>query len=127
MADFKIKISNGELLDRISILELKMLRVEDPAKSAIVKREFYELNPKCVSLFTKNDSSLQVLYLELARINGILWDLENEVRDIKIKDKNFINASKKIFQYNQTRNQIKNDINVITGSDYLDVKEYETK
>lgn len=127
MADFKIKISNGELLDRISILELKMLRVEDPAKSAVVKREFYELNPKCVSLFTKNDSSLQVLYLELARINGILWDLENEVRDVKIKDKNFINASKKIFQLNQTRNQIKNDINVITGSDYLDVKEYETK
>ena len=127
MADFKIKISNGELLDRISILELKMLRVEDPAKSAVVKREFYELNPKCVSLFTKNDSSLQVLYLELARINGILWDLENEVRDVKIKDKNFINASKKIFQLNQTRNQIKNDINLITGSDYLDVKEYETK
>ena len=127
MADFKIKISNGELLDRISILELKMLRVEDPAKSAVVKREFYELNPKCVSLFTKNDSSLQVLYLELARINGILWDLENEVRDVKIKDKNFINASKKIFQLNQTRNQIKNDINVITGSDYLDVKEYEIK
>ena len=62
-----------------------------------------------------------------ARINGILWDLENEVRDVKIKDKNFINASKKIFQLNQTRNQIKNDINVITGSDYLDVKEYETK
>ena len=127
MADFKIKISNGELLDRISILELKMLRVEDPAKLAVVKREFYELNPKCVSLFTQNDSSLQVLYLELARINGILWDLENEVRDIKIKDKKFINASKKIFQLNQTRNQIKNDINVITGSDYLDVKEYETK
>tara|TARA_R100000278_G_scaffold109980_1_gene87094 strand:+ start:54 stop:437 length:384 start_codon:yes stop_codon:yes gene_type:complete len=127
MADFKIKISNGELLDRISILELKMLRVEDPAKLAVVKREFYELNPKCVSLFTQNDSSLQVLYLELARINGILWDLENEVRDVKIKDKNFINASKKIFQLNQTRNQIKNDINVITGSDYLDVKEYETK
>ena len=127
MADFKIKISNGELLDRISILELKMLRVEDPAKSAVVKREFYELNPKCVSLFTTNDSSLQVLYLELARINGILWDLENEVRDVKIKDKKFINASKKIFQLNQTRNQIKNDINVITGSDYLDVKEYETK
>ena len=127
MADFKIKISNGELLDRISILELKMLRVEDPAKLAVVKREFYELNPKCVSLFTQNDSSLQVLYLELARINGILWDLENEVRDVKIKDKNFINASKKIFQLNQTRNQIKNDINVITGSDYLDVKEYEIK
>ena len=94
MADSKIKISNGELLDRISILELKMLRVEDPSKSAAIKREFYELNPKCVSLFTKNDSSLQVLYLELARINGELWDLENEVRKSNIRDKQFIMASK---------------------------------
>ena len=124
MADSKIKISNGELLDRISILELKMLRVEDPSKSAAIKREFYELNPKCVSLFTKNDSSLQVLYLELARINGELWDLENEVRKSNIRDKQFIMASKKIFKLNQTRNDIKNDINMITGSDYLEVKEY---
>ena len=126
MADSKIKISNGELLDRISILELKMLRVEDPSKSAAIKREFYELNPKCVSLFTKNDSSLQVLYLELARINGKLWDLENEVRKSNIRDKQFIMASKKIFKLNQTRNDIKNDINMITGSDYLEVKQYDT-
>ena len=126
MADSKIKISNGELLDRISILELKMLRIEDPSKSAAIKREFYELNPKCVSLFTKNDSSLQVLYLELARINGELWDLENEVRKSNIRDKQFILASKKIFKLNQTRNNIKNDINMITGSDYLEVKQYDT-
>ena len=119
-----IKISNGELLDRISILELKMLRLEDKAKLAAITREFYELNPKCVNLFTKNDSSLQVLYLELAEINGKLWDLENDVRNNKIKDKNFVLASKKIFKYNEIRNNIKNDINLITGSDYMDVKEY---
>tara|TARA_B100001939_G_scaffold186040_1_gene160232 strand:- start:2973 stop:3353 length:381 start_codon:yes stop_codon:yes gene_type:complete len=126
MADFKIKISNGELLDRISILELKKLKIEDPAKLAVIDREFYELNPKVVSLFTKNDSSLQVLYLELARINGKLWDLENQVRSKNIRDKQFINASKQIFQLNQTRNDIKNDINMITGSDYLEVKEYDS-
>jgi hypothetical protein len=121
----KIKISNGELLDRISILELKKLRVEDSAKLAAVEREFLELNPKCVSLFTKNDSSLQMLYLNLARINGMLWDLENIVRNKKIKDKEFIKASRKIFELNEERNDLKNDINLVTGSDYLDVKEYE--
>ena len=119
-----IKISNGELLDRISILELKKLRMEDPSKLAIVEREFLQLNPKCIDLFTKNDSTLQVLYLELSEINGKLWDLENEVRDKKIGDKNFILASRKIFKYNQVRNKLKNDINLITGSDYMDVKEY---
>tara|TARA_B100001939_G_scaffold308600_1_gene289298 strand:- start:3215 stop:3616 length:402 start_codon:yes stop_codon:yes gene_type:complete len=127
MADSKIKISNGELLDRISILELKMLRIEDPDKSAVIQREFYELNPHCVKLFTKNDSTLQVLYLELARINGKIWDLENEVRDSKIKDKQFILASKKIFKYNQIRHDIRNDINMITSSDYLDFKAYDSQ
>ena len=121
----KIKISNGELLDRISILELKKLRIEDSAKLAVVEREFLELNPKCVSLFTKNNSSLQMLYLNLSRINGMLWDLENLVRDKKIKDKEFIKSSRKIFELNEERNNIKNDINLVTGSDYLDVKEYE--
>ena len=121
----KIKISNGELLDRISILELKKLRIEDSAKLAVVEREFLELNPKCVSLFTKNDSSLQMLYLNLSRINGMLWDLENLVRDKKIKDKEFIKSSREIFELNEERNNIKNDINLVTGSDYLDVKEYE--
>tara|TARA_B100001287_G_scaffold246158_1_gene223955 strand:- start:685 stop:1086 length:402 start_codon:yes stop_codon:yes gene_type:complete len=127
MADSKIKISNGELLDRISILELKMLRIEDPDKSAVIKREFYELNPQCVDLFTKNDSTLQVLYLELARINGKIWDLENEIRDIKTSDKKFILTTKKIFKYKQIRNDIKNDINFITGSDYLDFKAYDSQ
>ena len=77
-----IKISNGELLDRISILELKKLRMKDAANLAVVEKEFLILNKKCISLFTKNDSTLQVLYLELARINGALWDLENQLPTI---------------------------------------------
>ena len=119
-----IKISNGELLDRISIIELKKLKMENPANLAAIEREFLELNPKCVNLFAKNDSSLQVLYLELARINGTLWDLENKVRDGNISNKDFVMYSKKIFKLNEARNKIKNDINIVTGSDYLDVKEY---
>ena len=120
-----IKISNGELLDRISILELKKLRMEDSFNLAVVEREFLQLNPKLIDLFTKDDSTLQVLYLELSEVNGKLWDLENKVRDKKIRDRDFILSSKKIFKLNQVRNKLKNDINIITGSDYRDVKEYE--
>ena len=121
-----IKISNGELLDRISILEIKKLRMKDPDNLAVVEKEFLELNKKCVSLFTKNDSSLQVLFLELSRINGKLWDLENIVRDKKTRDKEFIVASKQIFKLNQKRSNFKNDINLITGSDGFEAKEYDT-
>ncbi len=120
-----IKISNGELLDRISILELKKLRMKDPANLAIVEKEFLTLNKKCIILFTKNDSTLQVLYLELARINGVLWDLENEVRSGNLTDKEFIVASKQIFKLNQKRNKFKNDINLVTGSEEFEAKEYD--
>tara|TARA_R100000541_G_scaffold51859_1_gene59436 strand:+ start:63 stop:434 length:372 start_codon:yes stop_codon:yes gene_type:complete len=121
-----IKISNGELLDRISILELKKLRMKDAANLAVVEKEFLELNKKCINLFTKNDSTLQVLYLELARINGALWDLENKVRSGDLRDKEFINASKQIFKLNEQRNSFKNDINLITGSEAFEAKEYDT-
>ena len=121
----KIEVSNGELLDRISILELKKLRMKDPANLAIVEKEFLTLNKKCIILFTKNDSALQVLYLELARINGVLWDLENEVRSGNLTDKEFIVASKQIFKLNQKRNEFKNDINLVTGSEEFEAKEYD--
>ena len=121
-----IKISNGELLDRISILELKKLRMKDAANLAVVEKEFLELNKKCINLFTKNDSTLQVLYLELVRINGALWDLENKVRSGDLRDKEFINASKQIFKLNEQRNSFKNDINLITGSEGFEAKEYDT-
>ncbi len=122
----EIKISNGELMDRISILELKKLKMENPANLAIVEKEFLELNKLVVDLFTKNDSTLQVLYLELASINGQLWDLENLVRTEGITDRTFITSSRKIFKLNENRNAIKNDINLITGSEGFEAKEYDT-
>ena len=121
----KIEVSNGELLDRISILELKKLKIDNPSKLANVEMQFYKINPLCVKLFEENDSTLQSTYLRLAKINGILWDLENKVRDPKIKNKDFVNTSKLIFKYNMERNRIKNDINIITNSDFMDIKEYE--
>ena len=121
----EIKISNGELMDRISILELKKLKMEDPANLAIVEKEFLELNKLVVDLFTKNDSTLQVLYLELASINGQLWDLENLVRSKGGTDRTFISSSRKIFKLNEERSQIKNDINLVTGSEGFEAKEYD--
>ena len=119
----KIDISNGELMDRISILELKLLNVKDPDKLANVERQFSALNPLCVKLFEENDSELQKLYLELSRINGTLWGLENLVRgDTKTED--LVNYATEIFKWNEERNKIINDINILTGSDWLDVKDY---
>tara|TARA_R100001509_G_C4874811_1_gene218187 strand:- start:1526 stop:1897 length:372 start_codon:yes stop_codon:yes gene_type:complete len=121
----KIEVSNGELLDRVSILELKMLKIDNPSKLANIEMQFNKINPLCVKLFEENNSTLQSIYLRLAKINGILWDLENKVRDPKIEDKEFINTSKLIFKYNMERNRIKNDINIATNSDFMDIKEHK--
>ena len=120
----KVEISNGELLDRISILEIKKLNMVNPDNLANVEVEFLKLNPGVVNLFTKNGKEVRVLYLELAKVNRILWDLENKVREKNISDKEFRKSSRMIFKYNEVRNQLKNDINIISGSDFKDVKEY---
>ena len=84
----KIEVSNGELLDKISILELKMLKIEDEDKLVNIKKEFETLNPLCVKLFEKFGGQLQNHYLELARINGLLWDIEDWIRDCE-REKRF--------------------------------------
>jgi len=120
----KIEVSNGELLDRISILEIKKLNMTNAENIANVEKEFLLLNPGVIDLFTKNGKEIKVLFLELAKVNRILWDLENQVRDKDISDKEFRKSSRMIFRYNEVRNQLKNDINIISGSEFKDVKEY---
>ncbi len=120
----KIEVSNGELLDRISILEIKKLNMTNAENIANVEKEFLLLNPGVIDLFTKNGKEIKVLFLELAKVNRILWDLENQVRVKNISDKEFRKSSRMIFKYNEVRNQLKNDINIISGSEFKDVKEY---
>jgi len=120
----KVEISNGELLDKMSILEIKKLNMTNADNLANVEAEFLKLNPGVIDLFTKNGKEIKVLYLELAKVNRILWDLENKVRAKGLSDKEFRKSSRMIFKYNEVRNQLKNDINIISGSDFKDVKEY---
>ena len=109
----KIEVSNGELLDRISILEIKKLNMQNADNLANIEKEFSSINPGVVDLFTKNGKEIKVLFLELSKVNRILWDLENKVRDKSITDKEFRKSSRMIFEYNEVRNQLKNDINII--------------
>jgi len=120
----KVEISNGELLDKISILEIKKLNMVNPDNLANVEVEFLNLNPAFIDLLTKNGKEIRLLYLELAKVNGILWELENKVRGKNVTDKEFRKSSLMIFEYNEVRNQLKNDINIISGSGFKDIKEY---
>ena len=124
----KIEVSNGELLDKISILELKMLKIEDEDKLVNIKKEFETLNPLCVKLFEKFGGQLQNHYLELARINGLLWDVEDWIRDCEREkrfDEEFIQLARSVYVTNDQRSEVKKLINVMTNSGLVEEKSYK--
>ena len=124
----KIEISNGELLDKISILELKLLKIEDKDKLVNIQNEFDLLNPLCQKLFEKYDGQLQNHYLELASINGLLWDLENWIREAEEKKdfgSEFIQLARSVYATNDRRSNVKKIINIITSSKLIEEKSYK--
>ena len=123
-----VEVSNGELLDKISILELKMLKIEDDEKLVNIMTEFEILNPLVVSLFEKYDSQLQNHYLELAKINGELWDIEDWIRDCEREkrfDKEFVELARSVYITNDKRCEVKKLINILTSSGLVEEKSYK--
>ena len=124
----KIEVSNGELLDKISILELKLLKIEDKEKLVNVQKEFDKLNPLVQKLFEKHEGQLQNHYLELAKINGQLWDIENWIRECEQEkrfDKEFVELARSVYITNDRRSEVKKIINILTQSDFIEEKSYK--
>ena len=123
-----IEVSNGELLDKISILELKLLKIENKNKLTNIQKEFDYLNPLAKKLFETFGSKLQNLYLKLANINGLLWDLEDLIRECENKKDfgdEFIQLARSIYVTNDRRSNVKRKINIITNSDLIEEKSYK--
>lgn len=124
----KVDISPGELLDKISILELKLLKIEDEEKLKNVRTEFETLNPLVVELFEKYGSELQSLYLKLSKVNSELWGIEDAIR-LKEKKKEFerifVELARSVYKTNDKRSDIKKQINLLTGSNLIEEKSYE--
>ena len=123
-----VEISNGELLDKLTILEIKLAEIKDKVKLVNVQKEFNTLNPLAIELFDNNDGQLQNHYLELASINSQLWDIEDRIRECekaKRFDKEFIELARSVYITNDKRSEIKKIINVTTGSNLVEEKSYE--
>ena len=124
----QVEISNGELLDKISILELKILRIEDEEKLINVMTEFDALNPLVIELFEKYDGQLQNHYLELAKINGELWDIEDWIRNCEREKrfgKEFVELARSVYITNDKRCEVKKLINLTTSSGLIEEKSYK--
>ena len=122
----KIELSIGELLDKISILQIKAERIDDPSKVQNINKELDVL----MSLWNDSpysDSDLSSEINELKNINEALWDIEDKIRDKErnqVFDKDFIELARSVYVTNDKRAEIKRIINSKTGSELIEEKSY---
>ena len=121
-----IEVSIGELLDKISILEIKKDKIKDPNKLSFISDELSKLKDE-LEKNVKSDAKLGELFQSLKIINLRLWTIEDDKRQCekeKIFDENFIKISRDVHILNDDRAKIKLDINNHTGSLIKEIKEY---
>ena len=121
-----IEVSIGELLDKISILEIKKEKIKDSKKLEFIVKEYSILKEQLENNVKKNDE-LNRLYKSLKEINAKLWIIEDEKRlceKEKKFDEKFIKLSRDVHFLNDDRAKIKLEMNNHTGSAIKEIKEY---
>ena len=108
---------------------LEYFRYSSTAKKLInVKKEFNELSPLAKLLFEKFKDELLIKYKELALINSQLWKIEDDIRECE-KNKNFgekfVELARAVYFTNDKRSDVKKQINILTGSGFIEEKSYE--
>lgn len=124
----KVEVSNGELLDKFSILKIKLERIKDEFKLINIKNEIDIISKNCEEII-KSDLRLSEIFDELIFVNESLWIIEDEIR-MKEKDKQFdsefIELARSVYLTNDIRFNLKNKINMITSSKLVEEKSYES-
>ena len=126
MRKILIEISAGELLDKLSILEIKLNKIKNPSLLQEIKKEYDTLN-KTKNNNINSSNEIDILYKNLKEINEKLWKIENEKRLCeKNSDFNgkFIQLARDVYIANDKRSKIKLEINKILGSNIKEVKQY---
>ena len=121
-----VEVSIGELLDKISILEIKLEKIKNPEKLKFITNE-HSILKKQFENNIKSDNQLNSLFQSLKEINSKLWVIEDDKRQCE-KDKDFgekfIKLSRDVHFLNDSRAKIKLEINNYTGSSIKEIKEY---
>ena len=121
-----VEVSVGELLDKISILEIKSEKIKDPEKLKFINDEYKILKDQ-LETNIKNNSEIESLYNSLKEINAKLWIIEDDKR---LCEKNsdfgekFVKLSRDVHFLNDERSKLKLEINNKTGSKIREIKEY---
>ena len=120
----KIEVSNGELVDKLTILEIKLQKIKDSKKLKNVHKEFTALQKATNQIISKEN----MLYKKLLEINQNLWEIEDKIRELEKKGdfgNEFIETARSVYINNDLRAGIKKEINLKTNSDLFEEKSYE--
>jgi hypothetical protein len=120
----KIEVSNGEIIDKLAIIQIKLERIKDKAKLTNLQKEYDEL----ISASSLILSATDPLYAALYEVNCELWDIEDRIRDLERKKDfgdEFISTARAVYIKNDRRSEIKREINIKTLSGLTEEKSYE--
>lgn len=121
----EIEVSIGEIVDKLSILDIKKDNIVDETKLSNVKKEYLYLHE---IVFSKLNISYDDYYVRLLEVNKSLWDIEDKIRD-KERDKEFdsefIELARSVYYTNDKRSEIKKEINLKYGSLFVEEKSYK--
>jgi len=124
----KIEVSNGEILDKITILVIKSKMITDPTKLKNINNELDELKPFLDVVGYESNTTVNSLVKELESVNEKLWNVEDKLRDkerSKQFDDEFIKLARDVYFTNDERARIKKNLNEVTNSKIVEEKSYQ--
>ena len=124
----KIEVSNGEILDKITILVIKSKKITDLTKLKNINNELDELKPFLDIVNYESNSMVNSLVKELELVNEKLWNVEDKLRDkerSKQFDDEFIKLARDVYFTNDERSKIKKHLNEVTNSKLVEEKSYQ--
>jgi hypothetical protein len=123
----EIKVSVGEVFDKLSILEIKKSKLTDPDKLQNVQKEYDYLNQILDTSRIADSAKFKYFYDQLIEVNSLLWDIEDGKRQcerFKIFDDIFVQFARQVYIKNDLRAAIKKEINTYFRSEFTEEKSY---
>jgi len=120
----KIEVSNGEIIDKMTIIQIKLERIKDEKKIVNLEKEYLELSVAAGTILSTEDP----LYRSLYSVNCELWEIEDQIRELERRQnfgKEFIQTARSVYFTNDKRSDIKRQINLKTSSGLIEEKSYE--
>lgn len=121
----KIEVSNGELIDKLTILEIKSVKITDPKKLVNIRKELLLLKESALSILSLCIEETK----ELKRVNEKLWKIEDQIRLLEAQktfDLEFVELARSVYLQNDDRAAIKKRINIKTNSSLSEEKSYQS-